>query len=283
MIAQVSGEAPTGVGDELRLTEDLHLDSLGRVQLAAAIEERLGMVPQSGLLEEMQTLGELRQFVAGEDLERAQHCLRRQSIRQTGRILRVQAAVESTAQLLTSSRSRIFRASRARAAFICLPSLAWLLPFRWLRSAFVEAVMRPLVWMLAHPAVVAPHELTADEPMLIVANHVTTYDGPFIQYALPGPIRRHMAVAMSGEMLEDFRHFRDPDNGRFSPSSALPLICLSQRSSTSFHSPGSANFQPSFVHAGKAMDHGFNVLVFPEARALLKVRWRASVPGSDCW
>ena len=66
MIAQISGEAPAGVGDELRLTEDLHLDSLGRVQLAAAIEERLGMVPESGLLEEMQTLGELRQLLAGE-------------------------------------------------------------------------------------------------------------------------------------------------------------------------------------------------------------------------
>jgi acyl carrier protein len=67
MIAQISGEAPAGVGDELRLTEDLHLDSLGRVQLAAAIEERLGMVSESGLLEEMQTLGELRQLVAGEE------------------------------------------------------------------------------------------------------------------------------------------------------------------------------------------------------------------------
>ncbi len=34
LIAQITGEAHPGVGDELRLTEDLHLDSLGRVQLA---------------------------------------------------------------------------------------------------------------------------------------------------------------------------------------------------------------------------------------------------------
>ena len=53
------------MGDELRLTEDLHLDSLGRVQLSAAIEERLGIVSGSGLLEEVQTLGELRRLVAG--------------------------------------------------------------------------------------------------------------------------------------------------------------------------------------------------------------------------
>ncbi len=66
LIAQITGEAHPGVGDELRLTEDLHLDSLGRVQLSAAIEERLGIVEGSGLLEEVQTLGELRRLVGEE-------------------------------------------------------------------------------------------------------------------------------------------------------------------------------------------------------------------------
>ena len=50
--------------------------------------------------------------------------------------------------------------------------------------------------------------------MLIVANHVTTYDGPFVQYALPGYLRRHIAAAMSGEMLEDYRHWRNPESPR---------------------------------------------------------------------
>ena len=66
LIAQITGERNLGVGDELRLSEDLHLDSLGRVQLSAAIEERLGIVEGSGLLEEMHTLGELRRLVASE-------------------------------------------------------------------------------------------------------------------------------------------------------------------------------------------------------------------------
>ena len=65
LIAQITGEAHPGVGDELRLNEDLHLDSLGRVQLSAAIEERLGIVEGSGLLEEVHTLGELRRLVDG--------------------------------------------------------------------------------------------------------------------------------------------------------------------------------------------------------------------------
>ena len=55
------------MGDELHLTEDLHLDSLGRVQLAAAIEERLGIVTEDGMLDRVETLGELRRLVAGEE------------------------------------------------------------------------------------------------------------------------------------------------------------------------------------------------------------------------
>ena len=69
---------------------------------------------------------------------------------------------------------------------------------------FIEAVVRPLVWLLAHPRVVAPGRWTAEQPMLIVANHVTSLDGPLVQYALPGAMRRRIAVAMSGEMLEDY-------------------------------------------------------------------------------
>jgi len=263
LIAQISGEAPAGVGDELRLTEDLHLDSLGRVQLAAAIEERLGMVPESGLLEEVQTLGELRQLVAGEgygvraawssapDRERTRtHAAPANGSWTDGPALS-RAGAEPASQTEPAQPSYIY------------PRWPWLLPFRWLRAAFVEAVMRPLVWLLAHPAVAAPHKPAADAPLLIVANHVTTYDGPLIQYALPGSIRRRLAVAMSGEMLEDFRHFRNPDNGRFSPFGPLAYLLITALFNV-FPLARQRNFQPGFAHAGKAMDRGFNVLVFPE-------------------
>ncbi|MGA3346776.1 MAG: AMP-binding protein, partial [Terracidiphilus sp.] len=45
LVLSISGETPSDTGDQLRLTEDLHMDSLGRVQLAAALEERLGIAP----------------------------------------------------------------------------------------------------------------------------------------------------------------------------------------------------------------------------------------------
>src|ERR1700723_2025522 len=64
LVAQIAGEVPLGAGDELLLTEDLHLDSLGRVQLAAAIEERLGIATEDGLLDHVQTLGDLRTLLS---------------------------------------------------------------------------------------------------------------------------------------------------------------------------------------------------------------------------
>ena len=127
--------------------------------------------------------------------------------------------------------------------------------------------MRPLVWLLAHPRIVAPGGLQADEPMLIVANHVTTFDGPLLEYALPGPIRRRMAVAMSGEMLAEYRNFHNPEpahpSGRFFLPGPLFYFLLTALFNV-FPLPRQRDFQRSFAHAGEALDRGFHVLVFPE-------------------
>jgi long-chain acyl-CoA synthetase len=123
------------------------------------------------------------------------------------------------------------------------------------------------VWLLAHPRVVAPELPASDQPMLIVANHVTAYDGPLIQCALPGPMRRRIAVAMAGDMLEDYRHFRNPDRAPGKRGFYLPgplIYLLLTELFNVFPLPRRRNFQPSFVHAGAAMDRGYNVLVFPE-------------------
>jgi long-chain acyl-CoA synthetase len=99
--------------------------------------------------------------------------------------------------------------------------------------------------------------------MLIICNHVTAYDAALVEYALPGRIRRWTATAMLGEILEDFRHFRDPDSGRFmlfGPAAYWLVTALYNV----FPLPRRKDFQQSFAHAGEAMDHGYNVLVFPE-------------------
>jgi long-chain acyl-CoA synthetase len=243
LIAQITGDSQPGIGDEQRLTEDLHLDSLGRVQLAAAIEERLGIVTEDGMLNGAETLGDLRRLIAGGDHKTTQLA----SLR-TGTPELIEKVYQQTAT------------ARTRHVY---PHWPWLLPFQWIRVAFIELAMRPLVWLLANPRVVAPATIKADEPLLIIANHVSAFDGPLVQYALPRSIRRHIAVAMSGEMLNDFRHFRNPESDRFFLPGPL-FYYLATGLFNVFPLPRLRDFQPSFAHAGKAMDRGYHVLVFPE-------------------
>jgi long-chain acyl-CoA synthetase len=277
LITEISGETPPGMGDELRLSEDLQLDSLGRVQLAAAIEERLGMSPESGLLEEVRTLGELRGLVAGDVSTDFSTLPDSKAV--VSPSTAPGSATDDSAQVFSdraqdlsgelgakppTSYGEDDESAVGRAVY---PHWPWSKPFHWLRVAFIEAVERPLVGLLAHPKVVMRNQWTATEPMLIVANHVTAYDGPLVQYALDGPVRRRLAAAMSGEMLGDFRHFRNPNRGprygKFSPFGPLAYLALTALFNV-FPLPRRQNFQRSFTHAGEALDRGFNVLVFPE-------------------
>jgi long-chain acyl-CoA synthetase len=250
LIAQITGEAHPGVGDELRLTEDLHLDSLGRVQLSAAIEERLGIVQSNGLLEDVHTLGELRKLVAGASAEGA----REQGSEKTG-----------TEGLGTRDQGPgITPVPRVHFVY---PEWPWWKPFQWMRVAFLEGLQRPLTWLLAAPRVVGPDKPLPPGPLLIVGNHVTAYDGPLIQYALAGPLRRHIAVAMAGDMLDDYRHWRNPDWPPGHKGIYLlgpPAYWLVTAFYNVFPLPRQRDFQLSFAHAGRAMDRGYSVMVFPE-------------------
>jgi long-chain acyl-CoA synthetase len=146
---------------------------------------------------------------------------------------------------------------------------------RWLRAAFVDAVMRPLVWLLAAPKAVTEAEtksenetaFDAPEPMLIVANHVTSFDVPLLEYALPPALRHRITVAMSAEMLHDYRYFRNADRGTAKAKFFLPgplFYFLITAFFNVFPLPRLRDFQRSFAHAGEALDGGMNVLLFPE-------------------
>jgi long-chain acyl-CoA synthetase len=293
LIAQITGETPPGNGRELRLAEDLHLDSLGRVQLAAAIEEKLGMPPESGLLEEVQTLGQLRALILnGNQASDRPNAIRRvdtatgeYSTRENTppNFVNASSREESGAKSeLSHARESVAlcdgAANRSAEAFapqqrrgkadrrLVYPHWPWFIPVRWIRSAFIELIVRPLVRLMAKPRVFVPDHLAHQlrEPVLIIANHVTTYDGPIVQYALPGHMRRRIAAAMSGEMLDDFRHFRNPERtGRFSPFGPVAYFLLTALFNV-FPLPRLRDFQRSFAHAGEALDRGYNVMVFPE-------------------
>jgi long-chain acyl-CoA synthetase len=103
--------------------------------------------------------------------------------------------------------------------------------------------------------------------MIIIANHVTEYDGALVEYALPWRLRRRITAATSGEMLHGFRHFRNFEKNPLKPQFDLfgPLkYFLLTALFNVFPLSNGKGFQESFAHAGEAMDRGYNVLVFPE-------------------
>jgi long-chain acyl-CoA synthetase len=113
---------------------------------------------------------------------------------------------------------------------------------------------------------------------LIVANHVTAYDGALVLYALPAHLRRRVAIAMSGEMLLDYRRARGQ------PTLILNLLApaaywLLTGLFNVFPLPRVRGFRRSFSHAGEAMDLGYSVLIFPEGTRSLDGKLKAFRQG----
>ena len=273
LVAEIAGEHPGG-GDDLRLAEDFHLDSLGKVQLTAALEGRMMDSPVEGAVDSAKTLGDLRRMIStaragcadSRPTPVARAVFDPVTEHETERIPVTGVAETSVKELppgaLEDRESRPTDFPAPKASFL-YPHWPWWKPVQWARSAFLEAIAQPLVWFLGNPRVTRPRELNASEPMLIVCNHVTAYDGALVEYALPSAMRRRVASAMLGEMLEDFRHFRNPDTGLFmlfGPAAYSLVTALYNV----FPLPRRREFQRSFSHAGEALDRGYNVLIFPE-------------------
>jgi long-chain acyl-CoA synthetase len=251
MIAEVTGERVAGDEDGLRLSEDLHLDSLGRVQLQSSLEHRLGVEVDDDAITGVETLGDLRKIVMAE------------AGVGSAAFMSSDSSPESVAAEAETRSSRSQAVIEPVAPEHVYPRWPWSWPVRVIRVAFLELVMRPLVWILAAPRVVRETTELPNGPMLVIANHVTAYDGALVLYALPGNLRRRMAVAMSGEMLLDFRRGRNQGNALMNllaPAAYWLVVALFNV----FPLPRQRGFRRSFAHAGEAMDRGDSVMVFPE-------------------
>jgi long-chain acyl-CoA synthetase len=87
-------------------------------------------------------------------------------------------------------------------------------------------------------------------------------DAPLILYALPFSLRHRIAIAMSGELLLDFRSGCNPRVlGRLLGPVAYGLMTALFNV---FPLPRLQGFRESFVHAGEAIDRNYSVLIFPE-------------------
>lgn len=207
-------------------TEELELDSLGRVELQAQLEARYGIALDDAALQTVRTKTDLTQLI---------------------RDPMPLAPARSPKQLDH-----------------WYPRWPWLPIFQIFRGVFLELVAIPLVRLLAKPTCYGTVHLP-DGPILLIANHVTSYDVPLLLYALPGSLRRHVAVAMSGEMILDWRLARRQGStllNALAPAQYWLVTALFNI----FPLPQLSGFRQSFQHAGDAVNQGYSVLVFPEGR-----------------
>ena len=202
----------------------VELDSLGRVQLQAQLEQQLGITLDDAAIQNVKTEADLAQMV-----------------RQTPQ--------------------RAF-GMRAQHVYARWP---WHPMQQIIRASFLELVAMPLVWFLGAPRVRSNVGRWPSQPMLIVANHITSYDAAFILYALPRHVRERISIAMSGEMLLDFRQGRNQGNWFLDLVGPIAYFLMTALFNV-FPLPQYSGFRDSFRHAGEAMDRGYNVLVFPEGR-----------------
>jgi long-chain acyl-CoA synthetase len=251
MIAKITGEPASSADDRQRLSQDLHLDSLGRVQLQSSLEQQLGLELEEDAVAEVETLGDLRGLLKRE----IETDLPSQTAHNESQPTRVAASAPpqnaSPSQLDASPSEHIY------------PHWPWTSPLHALRIAFLELVMRPLVWLLAAPRVVGDTSNLPTGPVLLIANHVTAYDGALVLYALPARLRRRVAIAMSGEMLLDLRRGRNQQSATQNVLAPAAYWLVTSLFNV-FPLPRLRGFRRSFAHAGEAMDRGYSVLIFPE-------------------
>jgi long-chain acyl-CoA synthetase len=234
MIQRITGEDTSVLPDGARLSEDAHLDSLGRVELQSALETRFGVSIADADFQKVQTVGELRE------------------------LLKDSPSGEEPATARAPNRDP----HRERHIY---PQWPWTPIATALRMVFLEAIAMPLVALLAAPRVKRDSTPEPDAPLLIVANHVTIFDVPILLYGLGRRMRRRVAVAMAGEMLLDWRHARGQGNWFLNLVAPAGYYLVTGLFNV-FPLPQSGDFRVSFAHAARAMDRGFHVLVFPEGR-----------------
>lgn len=220
-----AGEVASTNGDMV-IQPALDLDSLGRVQLQAELEQRYGVALDDAALQQISTPDDLARVV-----------------RSAGTV----------------------RPSTSKLPEQIYPHWPWSRPVQWVRSAFLELVAMPLLRFLAKPQIRWTAKSLPRTPVLIVANHVTSYDVPFLLYALPGHLRRRVAVAMSGEMILDWRLARRQGHWFLNWIAPLQYRVVTALFNI-FPLPQLGGFRRSFRHAGEAIDAGYSVIVFPEGR-----------------
>jgi long-chain acyl-CoA synthetase len=157
----------------------------------------------------------------------------------------------------------------------------WVLhwPVTWLRWLAQYLLIRSAVFLLGWPRIEGRENLQGvSGPLLVICNHISDVDPGFVQTALTARLRNRLATATGGEALEKLR---TPAAGRnwFGRTYDRIQWALGVSLLNLFPLPREAGFRQSFAYAGRAVDLGYSVLVFPEGRHTTDGKINSFQPG----
>ena len=254
------GAANQEIAASDRLIEDLHLDSLAMVQLQSTLETRFGIELDDAVWEQVRTVGDLRGLLQRYRPEMAP----------------AGVAPEAVPSSPSETPAVALAATRNQRPGVVFPRWPWWPVVRWVRIGFLELVARPLIWLVLGPRIGPPVKLA--RPSLLIANHLTAFDVPVILYGLRAADRDHVAVAMSGAVLNGWRRGKAERHRMVAALTPLAYWLVTALFNV-FPLPRGAGLRQSFAHAGEALDHGYHVLVFPEGRRSADGRLQPFEPG----
>jgi long-chain acyl-CoA synthetase len=232
-VSRVSGESPARLDAAANLTTDLKLDSLGRVELLGAIEERFQVELDEAQFTQATTLGDIEQMI-----QQAQP----------------RASNDRAEHVTELSRQYPFA------------EWAFRFPVTWMRLVVLYLIILPVGRLFGWARVHGKENLHGvNEPVLFVANHIAQLDAGLILSAAPHRFKRRFAVAMQGERLRGFRHPAAELNWVRRLVARVKYVLLATFFNV-FPLPHEGGFRKSFNFAGKLADRGYNLLVFPEGK-----------------
>ncbi|HVF43347.1 MAG TPA: AMP-binding protein, partial [Pyrinomonadaceae bacterium] len=224
VISSLASRAGASLDADAKLATDLKLDSLGRVELLSALEDRYQIEIDEASFTAATTVGDVERIV-----------------RHGGQSDSSDSAAEYP-----------------------YPEWTQRFPATWLRVLVLYAVVFPITAVLCWLRVRGSENVRALKgPALFVSNHITYFDHALILSALPGRYRRGLAIAQEGERLRFWRR-PPAGTPLFRRLRWLAQYFLTVLIFNTFSLPKASGFRRSFAHAGETVDRGYSLLVFPE-------------------
>ena len=246
ILARMCGPENLELHENMRLSEDLGLSSLDRMDLLSRLEDRSSVDLDESTFSQLSTIGELKQLLDG-TVNRAEKAGPTEGRTQKVRVLQAQSDQSPT--IATSA---------------LLPRWNRSLLTRTLRFLIQQTLILPLYRHSIDFTVTGRETLQEIEPPVIfAANHVSHLDTVAVLAALPLSWRSHLAPAM---LQEYFSAYLVPSesSGKRRINSALQyyLACglfngypLPQRM---------GGIRRALKYSGELVEHGFCPLIFPE-------------------